>query len=120
MQCGRAQMRHSAVKDLLLVLDREGDALRVGNLAALPEIAEEKTRLSVALTKQHVSQQQLEILRAKASANASLLAAAIRGIKTARARLDALSEVRDVLSVYGPAGEIERVPTRPAGVERKA
>lgn len=113
-------MRSNAMTDLLAVLDREGDALRAGDLSALPGIAEEKTRLSVEVKKQRVTQHQLEILRAKASANASLLAAAIRGIKAARTRLDALSEVRDVLSVYGPTGDIKRVPTRPSDVERKA
>jgi len=113
-------MRNSAVTELLSVLDEEGNALRKGDLAALPKIAEEKSRLSVEIKKQAVTQQQLEILRAKASANASLLAAAIRGIKAARARLDALSEVRDVLSVYGPAGQIERVPTKRSDIERKA
>lgn len=113
-------MQHDAVSALLRVLDNEGAALRAGDLSLLSDIAEEKARLSVAIKKQHITQQQLEILRAKASANASLLAAAIRGIKAARARLNALTDVRDVLSVYGPAGQIERVPTKKSDVERKA
>lgn len=113
-------MQVDAIRQLLAVLDQEGAALRNGDLGALPEIAEQKIKLSAEIQKQTFDQKQLEILRAKASANASLLAAAIRGIKAARSRLDALSEVRDVLSVYGPAGQIERVPTKRSDVERKA
>lgn len=113
-------MASSAIQDLLAVLDREGEALRRGDLAALPLIAEEKSICSAALEREPASQAQLEILRAKASANANLLAAAIRGIKSARSRLDALSEVRGVLSVYGPTGQLDRVPTAPSDVERKA
>lgn len=113
-------MSKSAIQGLLAVLDREGIALRKGDLAALPSIAEEKEKFSAALEAQVATQAELEILRAKASANASLLAAAIRGIKSARSRLEALSEVRGVLSVYGPSGQIDRVSTRQSDVERKA
>jgi len=113
-------MASSAIQNLLAVLDREGAALRKGDLAALPELAEEKSKFSAALEKEPASKAQLEILRAKASANANLLAAAIRGIKSARARLEALSEVRGVLSVYGPTGQLDRVSTAQADIERKA
>ncbi|SEW41186.1 hypothetical protein SAMN04488515_2795 [Cognatiyoonia koreensis] len=113
-------MPSDSVMALLLALDREGDALRKGELASLPAIAEEKARLAAEIQKRPVSNQDIEILRAKASANANLLAAAIRGIKTARSRLDALSDVRNVLSVYGPAGRMERVPTKRSDLERKA
>lgn len=113
-------MSNSPIQGLLAVLDREGVALRKGDLAALPLIAEEKEKFSAALETQRASQAELEILRAKASANASLLAAAIRGIKAARSRLEAISEVRDVLSVYGPSGQLDRVSTRQSDVERKA
>jgi hypothetical protein len=105
---------------MIEVLDREGKALQMGDLAALSEIAEAKMALSLSLHQSRATKQELEILRAKASANANLLAAAIRGIKAARSRLDALAEVRGVLSVYGPAGKLERVPTRQSDVERKA
>lgn len=113
-------MSNSAMQGLLAVLDREGIALQNGDLAALPLIAEEKSRFSAALETELATQAELEILRAKASANASLLAAAIRGIKAARSRLDALSEVRGVLSVYGPSGQLDRVQTKQSDVERKA
>jgi len=113
-------MSSSAIQDLLAVLDREGEALRKGDLAALPAIAEEKNACSLALQTQRATQAEFEILRAKASANASLLAAAIRGIKAARHRLNALSEVRNTLSVYGPSGHMDRVSTAQSGIERKA
>lgn len=113
-------MANSALQDLMAVLDREGIALRKGDLAALPLIAEEKRKFTQALETQRVTRAEFEILRAKASANVSLLAAAIRGIKSARSRLEALSEVRDVLSVYGPSGQLDRVSTRQSDIERKA
>lgn len=113
-------MQHNPIRTLIDVLDREGDALRAGDLSALPAIAEEKIQLSAEISKHPATGRDLEILRAKASANASLLAAAIRGIRAARNRLDALSEVRDVLSVYDPSGQIQRVPTKRSDVERKA
>jgi flagellar biosynthesis/type III secretory pathway chaperone len=113
-------MANSAIQDLLAVLDREGEALRIGDLAEIAVIADEKSKLGLALESQSATQAELEILRAKASANASLLAAAIRGIKAARSRLEALSEVRDTLSVYGPTGQLDRVATGQSDVERKA
>lgn len=113
-------MRNPTVQSLLELLDREHVILKAGHLARLAELVDEKLELETALRTAQPTYEDLEILRAKAACNVDLLAAAIRGVKAARDRIASVSEVRDLLSVYGPKGEIQRVAIGPGGLEQKA
>ena len=113
-------MSESPIKSILRLLDREHEALRAGDLSVLSTISEEKAALEETLRRSRVEPEDLEILRAKAASNADMLAAAIRGVKAARERVAALSDVQNVLSVYGPKGDMQRVSTAKSGLQKKA
>jgi superfamily II DNA/RNA helicase len=52
--------------------------------------------------------------------NQNLNSAAIHGMKTAKARLADLENVRDHLTTYTPSGGVTIVPTKPSRVEKKS
>ena len=52
--------------------------------------------------------------------NQRLIAAALEGVKSARARLDALAQAQASLKVYGPGGDTAEVAPGKRGFERKA
>ena len=112
-------MSDAPVHKLIALLDREHDALKAGHLALLAGMADEKSQLEKQLPGSRPTAEDLEILRAKAACNADMLAAAIRGVKAAQTRLAELSQVREVLSIYGPEGQMKHVSTRRSDLERK-
>jgi hypothetical protein len=50
----------------------------------------------------------------------SLIAAALRGVETARKRVEALEDVRDVLTTYDPFGKMTLTSKAQKTVEKKA
>ena len=87
-------MRRSAGTLLAHLLDQESEALRSGNLSALTPIATEKSKILVNLESERVKPSDIATIRAKAARNEALLAAAIRGVKTARDRIAELDVVK--------------------------
>ena len=113
-------MRRSAGTLLAHLLDQESEALRSGNLSALTPIATEKSKILVNLESERVKPSDIATIRAKAARNEALLAAAIRGVKTARDRIAELDVVKNDLRIYGQDGSLLNAKRKSSAIERKA
>jgi len=103
-----------------LVLEQEKLALLSGDFTVLDSLAPEKAALFSRLELLHPDATSLLKITAKLDENQTLLAAAIKGVASARDRLDALSHVQKTLSVYDHSGRVEFVPNRRPALEKKA
>lgn len=113
-------MHNSHMKKVLALLDAENAIIRRGDLRSLDNIAEQKELLMRDLENLKVAQSDLVAVRDAATRNARLLAAALAGVKEARARLGALAEVREGLSIYDQKGGRQTVARQSNALERKA
>lgn len=113
-------MRHNQAQSLMQVLDAEKDALIKGNLHELADLAEKKQALETALQAEVFSENQVRQIATKAAENERLYLAAIRGVKTARTRLNDMADVRSGLSLYTKDGAKMRVPRGGKSLEKKA
>lgn len=107
---------------LLALLAEEAAALRRGALGDLAALAARKSELVAALpaTAGPAFRNDLARLRAAAGANAALLAASLRGIEAARARMAAIREAALRLDSYDSAGRARTVSFAGGTVERRA
>ena len=113
-------MPNAVIAKLGLLLEQEKLALLSGDFAVLDRIAPEKAALFSSLESLHPDAVLLLRITAKLDENQMLLAAAIKGVASARDRLDALSHVQKTLSVYDHSGRVEFVPNRRPALEKKA
>lgn len=102
------------------VLAAERSALLNGNIAALAGLAEEKERALAALVAEPAGVMHLGSIRARAEANAMLIEAALRGVRTARERLETARNGGVNLSTYDAQGRTASVPNNRRGLERRA
>lgn len=103
-----------------LVLEQEKLALLSGDFTVLDSLAPEKAALFSRLELLHSDAASLLKITEKLDENQTLLVAAIKGVASARDRLDALSHVQKTLSVYDHSGRVEFVPNRRPALEKKA
>jgi hypothetical protein len=97
--------RADPVAGLLDLLARERAALLDGSIAALPSLVAGKERLADELAAgESRGAADLSRLRAAAQTNEALLAAALRGIADARARLEILRDGGPALTTYDARG----------------
>ena len=113
-------MHKSTIVQLVQLLEEEGHAVRTGNISALEPILEQKSELLITLESSPNNYTDIAIIRAKAARNEALLAAAIRGVKTARNRLLELESVKSELRVYGKDGSLQQTKGHSSALERKA
>jgi flagellar biosynthesis/type III secretory pathway chaperone len=102
------------------VLDQERQALISADYDALATFVSQKEALLSQLEKTIPAKEELRPLRQKMDENLGLLAAAIKGVAAASARLSALQNVKSGLSVYDNAGRLEHVRTHNPALEKKA
>lgn len=104
------------------LLAREADLIRRGAFADLPDLAARKAGLIelLASAPDGTVPGALEGLRAASEANGRLLAAALRGIASARARLAAIHAAGAGLDTYDRHGRAQRVTFSGGTVERRA
>ncbi|MFN6951413.1 MAG: hypothetical protein ACK4NE_02300 [Albidovulum sp.] len=104
------------------LLAREADLIRRGNFADLPDLAARKAGLIelLASASDGADVSALDGLRAASEANGRLLAAALRGIAAARARLAAIHAAGAGLDTYDRHGRAQRVTFAGGRVERRA
>jgi flagellar biosynthesis/type III secretory pathway chaperone len=103
------------------LLKDERLALLSGDLAALPALIADKERLLGALGGGSAPDATaLERLRYAAVGNQRLLEAALRGVSTARARLETVRSGGPALSTYNARGQSETHGTARPNVERRA
>ncbi|MFT4149079.1 MAG: hypothetical protein QM656_02700 [Paracoccaceae bacterium] len=100
--------------DLESLLDRTRAALRAGNLAALPALAEE-TRIALEALPRDPAR--LAGLAARAARNAACLEAAAAGLRAARTRLTEIGTLRRSIGYDGKGRRVD-VPA-PSGVVRR-
>jgi len=113
-------MTNTAARSLIAALDEESIALRTGALLDLPQIADKKSSLLIALESEKGLAADLAKIRAKAARNEALLAAAIKGVQAARDRLAALNEVKTGLNLYSEKGKMKYLKPGATALEKKA
>ncbi|MBU0780666.1 hypothetical protein [Loktanella salsilacus] len=113
-------MRNTPAEDLLDLLADERKLIRSGDLMDLSDLADRKAFLAqsvaAAIPPGPIATQLDQALQR----NARLLLAVCGGIRSAQARLTALNEVRNGLSLYTAAGERQTVARRSDILEHKA
>ena len=113
-------MRDPYAEALLTLLAEERTALRTGDLAGLPDLADRKSRLSQELATTPPDRAVMARIGKALAHNARLLAATRDGVRAAQARLLALKDVRSGLSLYTAQGSRTTVARRPDSLEHKA
>ena len=98
------------------LLDQTRDALVIGNLAALADLAPRVAALAESLPR--VDRPTAERLRRKADRNARLLQAATRGVRAAQQRLAEIS-MGPSLVTYDARGRRETLPTASVQMPRR-
>ena len=106
-----------ALEDLL---ERERTQILAGEIEKLSRLLPEKERLLNILKASDESLPMLEQLRHQADRNQQLLAAAARGIRSVKQRLDALKASRTELRTYSQTGRPQDLSKQESRFERKA
>ena len=112
-------MRDTPTDALLILLAEERAAIRSGDLAGLPAFADRKAALAEAIAESRPNNAMAARIDTALKRNARLLSAACDGIRAAQARLAALKDVRNGLSLYTAAGDRTTVARRPDSLEHK-
>lgn len=113
-------MADTSSKELLDLLRLERLAIISGAYEQVNNLSKRKSDLLSGLRRSRNSAETLKRIAAAIEHNQVLLAAAIKGIGAARDRLNALSKVKDTLSVYDKSGQMAQVPFAKPGLEKKA
>ncbi|WP_342069169.1 hypothetical protein [Yoonia algicola] len=113
-------MPNTVITQLHQILDQERQALLSANFEALAAFVSRKEDLLAQLDQTTPAKQVLRPIRQKMDENLALLAAAIKGVAAAGARLSALQNVKNGMSIYDNAGRLEHVRTHNSAVEKKA
>ncbi len=102
-------------------LDKERRAILSGAFDEMGRIAHEKETLLIGRDLRAPSARVLERVRKKAERNQHLLAAAIRGVRTVTARLEALRNGPGELNTYDKSGQKTTLGGGPKGaLQRRA
>lgn len=113
-------MKHDPVTAMRTILGQERSALMTGDYGRLTDFAAEKDRLLPLIAAAQPSRTALHDLQRAMTTNQTLGAAALRGVRTAKARLGALAQVETTLTTYDRDGRIAVRGTPGATIERKA
>lgn len=113
-------MRDTPADTLLSLLVEERAAIRSGDLTGLVAFADRKAVLAQAVAALGPNRATVARIDKALQHNARLLTAACDGIRAAQARLAALKDVRNGLSLYTAAGDRTTVARRPDTLEHKA
>lgn len=113
-------MADDPVTQLFAILADERRALLGAHYDVLPELAVTKELSLQRLALKPPPKKVLQSLKSQISENQSLIVAALRGVETARKRMEALEDVRDVLTTYDPTGKVTLTSTAQKTVEKEA
>lgn len=113
-------MSKDVVAQMLELLEVESTALLNGDYSKLKENERHKTELAHKLQSQKLTHRNVHDIAAKANRNARLFAAAIKGVRSSQARMRALTEARDGLSLYTQQGQKLCIQSPNQSIERKA
>lgn len=103
----------------LRLFEEERAALRAGRIKEVAGLANQKAEVAEQLAAMRLSKDDIRKLRDKATENARLLQAAIKGVKDAQTRLAALRDAAGGLQVYDAGGEQQYLRPTGASLEQK-
>lgn len=110
----------SGLRDILRLQEEVRQCLLAGRIGGLAPLVAQLEAAAEALEGAQIGPAGLAELRRKAGANAALIGAAMKGVRSAAERLKALREAGKGLSVYTAEGRTVRHGGRAQGVERRA
>ncbi|PRY77594.1 hypothetical protein CLV80_10577 [Yoonia maritima] len=113
-------MRNSVTKRLIQTLKAEKSALREASFDVLGSLEKPKSELFKELAESAPDANELRAVQLAVTENQTLLSAAIAGIGAARARIEALQNVRSGLNVYDKSGAISKMANPQPEIEKKA
>lgn len=113
-------MPKSLHKRILKLLSDERHAIANGAYTELTALGETKVMLFNMLLAVDMDSEDMQSIRLDLDHNQSLLSSAIDGVAAARARLSALQDVRDGLSIYDESGQLSKVANVQSSMEKKA
>jgi len=96
-------------KRLDAVLEQEREALRIGQIEGLAEMAEEKARLLDTLSRKPCAPEVLSRLRSGMERNAKLAEAAALGIRDAMNRLQEIKKATGPINAYSNDGSPQSI-----------
>ena len=106
--------------DLIKFLALEKQWLLSGDIPKVLSRSEEKSALLQDLSHIQLSNHVLKSISLQLSENQKLIAAALRGIRNAKSRLNELENVRSGLTVYDQHGRLNNTHSCRTEIERKA
>ncbi|GAA6188409.1 flagellar biosynthesis protein FlgN [Litorivita sp. NS0012-18] len=119
-------MQNETAQDLINemddLLDKEREALLVGDLDVITRLLGQKEHLIDALNAmEHDEQERLVALQGKVQRNQALLDGALRGIRAVAQRLSSMRRVRKNLDTYDSHGQRQTIEgTRAPTLEKRA
>ncbi|WP_106746746.1 hypothetical protein [Yoonia maritima] len=113
-------MRNPVIKRLIQILKAEKSALRRANFDVLGSLEKAKSELFKELAECTPDAKELRAVQLAVAENQTLFSAAIAGIGAARARIEALQNVRAGLNVYDKSGAIAKMANPKSEFEKKA
>lgn len=104
------------------LLDVERNALRQGNFADLSALIAEKTRLTALIESEADASVGLLLagIRAKADGNQRLLESAIKGVRSAQRRVEAIRQAHRSLTTYDCRGRATTIISPGGTIEKRA
>lgn len=113
-------MSDACLGDLLDILVAEQAALTGGHFAILDDLTPRKLLLFHQLQTANIRRSDLQKITGLLAQNERLLAAALKGIRAARDRIDMLGKVRNGLQVYDQTGQFTTPPMQRRDLCKKA
>lgn len=102
-------MPESQLKRLYDLLEHERMALTHADFAALTALTAEKESVLGALTEMQLPQADMQAIADQITRNQTLLAAAMKGVKSAQTTVAGLHKSGATTNVYGRNGEVSRL-----------
>ncbi|OUS19591.1 hypothetical protein DI396_10450 [Litorivita pollutaquae] len=118
----RSETAQDLINEMDVLLDKEREALLVGDLDVISRLLDQKEHLIDALNAmEHGEQERLVALQGKVQRNQALLDGALAGIRAVAERLSTMRRVRKSLDTYDVHGQRQTIEgTRAPTVEKRA
>lgn len=105
--------------EIFLLLTKERAAIINGQFETIDSLASSKEVLFDSYIQQYPHKSALPALNAAITRNQVLLQAAIKGVASAKERLQALRDVREGLRIYDYEGQFETVASKKIGLSKR-
>lgn len=113
-------MHERVDQDIIVLLENERLAIRSADFAELEKLTQAKEALFAWLPSCEPDPENLLKISSLLATNQTLLAAAIKGVSDAKARLLEIADVQKGLRIYEPTGQMAHMQTAQSMMEKKA